>query len=672
VPNLQTPGVYYERADASAPAISAIRTDIAAFVGIARRGPLHTPVPVQSWRQFMAYFGDFTGAGFLAYAVRAFFENGGRRCWVVRVASPSATTAQSALNLFDGPGIVPTTPGWTIQAFSPGVWGNELTYRLAETHRGQGVTDPQQSTPTYATVPSLSGFGRFTLVRLLQDSAPPQYRVINDIDPLRRRLLWQPEHRDSALPYDAPLSGLDLQRPIVVESVEYTLSVFQLGRLLRVYEGLTTIPEDLRYGPTVIASLRVPDELSLAQGIPLAPEPVVLVEERDPEQTALFLRSLAVTAGQPQPLSGGADGLSLLSTYDFVGEASSPLDSDLVKSQRTRGLRALDPIREVAVVAIPDIHIQPVAETVFAPLPDCVPDPCLPAPPPSPAKPPPRAIGDLPPRFSEAEIYLVQAALVQHCEEHRDRFALLDAPFAAARDDALGVSAALDWRSRFDSKYAAFYYPWVRVVDPLRTPTSLTRDIPPSGHAAGQFAATDLAIGVHKAPANAPLIWIQDVTVPVDDATHGLLNPYGINAIRTLPGRGIRIFGARTVSSDPAWRYVNVRRLLMMIEKAVDLATQWAVFEPNDLFTRAKLQLTLTSFLVALWQRGALVGSTVQEAFFVRCDDSNNPADGRERGQLLAEVGVAPSLPFEFIVLRVERTANAFEIAEQFGSYGGI
>jgi phage tail sheath protein FI len=370
-------------------------------------------------------------------------------------------------------------------------------------------------------------------------------------------------------------------------------------------------------------------------------------------------------------LKGGADGLALLGVYDLIGEAVSPLDSDVVRARKVRGLRALEEISEVAILAVPDIHIQPVDLPPRAPVSPCVPDPCLPLPVALPAAPRAPSVGDLPARFSEAAIYQVQAAMVQQCEQRRDRIAILDVPFTAARPDALGLSAAQAWRSRFDSKYAAFYYPWLRVVDPLRTPTTLTRDIPPSGHAAGQYARTDLEVGVHKAPANAPLGWVQDVTVAVDDAAHGLLNSGGINVVRALPGRGIRLLGARTASSDPTWRYVNVRRLLMMVEKAIDLATQWVVFEPNDIFTRPKLRLSLMSFLIALWQRGALMGNTIQEAFFVKCDEDNNPDSERANGRLLAEVGVAPSIPFEFIVLRVERTANELEIVEAFGRYGG-
>ena len=149
-----------------------------------------------------------------------------------------------------------------------------------------------------------------------------------------------------------------------------------------------------------------------------------------------------------------------------------PLDSDDVRARKARGLRTLEDVREIAIVAVPDIHIQPKAAPRFSPPPPCVPDPCLPVSVP-PAVPRAPSVGDLPPVFPESAIYQVQSALIQHCEKLRDRIALLDPPFSAARDDKLGVGAVRAWRSRFDSKYAALYYPWLRVVDPLRSPMSL-------------------------------------------------------------------------------------------------------------------------------------------------------------------------------------------------------
>ena len=671
-----TPGIYYERVDAKAPGIAAIRTDITGFVGIARRGPLHTAVPVQSWRQFQSYFGDFTGAGYLAYVVRAFFENGGKRCWVVRISSNIAALAVTTLQN------EAKQPAWRIEAFSPGVFGNDLDITVKETHRAQTLTDPKSSTPEFAVVASIAGFIRSTHVRLTQGKTV-EWKIVSGVDAgegnaagekrliwmhpnqEKRRHIWKDEKTKNWHDYqDSPLTGFDPSRPISIESVEYTILVRDLGRLVRVYEGLSLVPDHPRYGPQVLVGVLIPKEKRSLQTLPVAPEPLVITELRDLDQAPTqWLIPLQADAETPIELTGGADGLTLLSVYDFIGEEVSPLDSDKLKQQKQRGLRALEEIDEVAIVAVPDIHIQPLAIPSKSPLLPCVPDPCLPGPLPL-AIPRSPSVGDLPPVFSEQEIFQVQSALVQQCEKRRDRIALLDPPSATARDDALGVGAARAWRSRFDSKYAAFYYPWLRVVDPLRSSATLTRDIPPSGHVAGQYAQTDFQVGVHKAPANAPLVWTQDVTVVVGDAVHGILNPAGINVIRPLAGRGIRIFGARTVSSDQDWRFVNVRRLLMMIEKAIYVSTQWAVFEPNDAFTRAKVRLTLTSFLLSLWQKGALMGGAANEAFFVKCDDENNPETERGNGRLLAEVGVAPSQPFEFVILRVGRTDNEFEIAE--------
>ena len=650
-----TPGVYYERVDASAPPISVLRTDIAGFVGIATRGPLHQALPVQSFRQFQAYYGDFTGAGYLAYAVRAFFENGGQRCWIVRVASNLAATASTTLTS--------ATPKeiWRISASSPGVWGNDVEVALRETHRAQTLSDPRKSTNDSSVVSSVTGFSRTSHVRLTQGSVT-LYKVVSDVDAVTGRLIWLHPKPEARLPYDRELSGFDPDQPILIESVEYTLWVRELGRLIRVYERLSLVPENPRYGPRVLEPIQIPRFDRQLFTLPATPQPVVIEELRSSVTSVPEPLKLAI--GRTIPLSGGAEGLAHLSTFDFVGEEVDALEGDEIKAQKTRGLRALEEISEVSILAVPDINIQPQLTPRHQPPPQCIPDPCLPPGPPSPAIPHAPSIGDLPPKFSESEIFAVQSALVQQCEDLRDRIALLDPPFAAARDDKLGVGAVRAWRSRFDSKYAAFYYPWVRVVDPLRI-TSITRDLPPSGHVAGQYAQTDFRFGVHKAPANAPLSWIQDVTIGVDDAVQGVLNPLGINAVRPLAGRGIRIYGARTISSDPDWIFVNVRRLMMMIEKAINVATQWATFEPNDVLTRSKLSLVLTSFLISLWERGALMGDAAEEAFFVRCDEQNNPPDDRAQGRMLAEVGVAPARPFEFIILRVGRAQNQFEITEE-------
>jgi phage tail sheath protein FI len=650
-----TPGVYYRRADATAPAIAALRTDVAGFVGIATRGLVDRAMPVESWRQFEAHYGGFTGSGYLGYAVRAFFENGGRRCWVVRVASndPSggAQAAEAALRSA-------TIDFFTVQASSPGVWGNDLTFEWRETHQAQALIPPHWRNPSLSLVNSVTGFERGTLVCLRQPGVA-RLRVVSDVDAVRSTLVWYNSRPDLRLRYEAPLDGMDPDLPISVESIEYSLAIRERGTPIAVYRGLTLIPEHSGYAPRQLPPLDVRRSAVEQQAVlPPTPEPVTIVDLRDTFQQ-LNLETLANASG---PLRGGADGLMLLETSDFTGSEPPPLPTPLEAAQHIRGFHALDSIEEISIVAVPDIHIRPYALPPIAP-PVCVPDPCLPGPEVL-APPLPPSQGDLPPQFSDEQVYAVEAALVEHCELLGDRIALLDPPFSASRNDALGIGAVLAWRSRFDSSYAALYYPWISVVDPLRRASGVNRDIPPSGHAAGLLARTDLDGGVHKAPANAALVWAQDTTVPVNEVRHGLLNTAGVNAIRPVAGRGIRVLGARTVSSDANWRFLNVRRLLLMIRKALYLSVQWAVFEPNNAITRSKLRLAIVSFLLALWQKGALMGDTAEAAFRVKCGDENNPQADRDAGRMLAQILVAPSQPFEFVEVRVGREGNEFEIQE--------
>jgi phage tail sheath protein FI len=650
-----TPGVYYQRADVSAPVVSAIRTDVAGFVGIASRGLVDVAMPIESWRQFQAHYGGFTGSGFLAYAVRGFFENGGGRCWIVRVASNDpllgATTAGVILRSA-------TRVVWRLAASSPGVWGNDLTYQWRETHAAQTVILPRWQNPAVTEVASITGFVRGSLVRLRQPGIQV-LRVVSAVDAVNNSLIWQNPRFDLRLPYDQELSGLDADRPTMVESIEYTLAVRELGIPVAVYTGLSVIPEHPAYAPQRLGPLTSYEKMTThGLVLPPTPEPVTIIELR-PKSVLLSFDVIVESSG---PLAGGNDGLALLEPYDFMGEDVDPSATFEEKALKTRGFRALDQVDEVTMIAVPDIHIRPYAPPLVSP-PTCVPDPCLPGPE-TVAPAPPTSLGDLPPLFTDNQVFEVESALVDHCELMADRIAILDPPSSVSRNDQFGIGALTAWRARFDSTFATLHYPWLRVVDPLRHSSSATRDIPPSGHVAGQFAAADFTVGVHKAPANVELTWVQDVTVAVNESWHGLLNSSGINAIRVIPGRGIRILGARTLSINPDWRYINVRRLLIMIEKALRLSIQWAVFEPNTANTRGKLRLSIVSFLLSLWQRGALMGDTADAAFRVKCDDENNPPADRDFGRLLAQVLVAPSQPFEFVEVRLGRQDNEFEIQE--------
>jgi len=661
----QKPDVYYERVDAQAPAVNPLRTDITGFVGLAERGPVDTPTPIESWRQFESHFGGFSGIGYLAYAVRGFFENGGRRCWVVRVASrdPLGGCAPAAIILQS---TAPARDVWRIEASSPGAWGNNLTIRLTETHNSQSIVPPASFDSVSAKVGNVAGLARSTQIRISQNGAVVASRVVSYVDAPDGRIYWMHPEAEARFLYDAPVTGLDPDAPLLIESVEYTLAVFASSRLLMIRESLSLVRESDFYGPRVSGAPALSlAELALRNRLPPPPTAVVIVEQR-PSDSQVDVLDVPSNAFR---LDGGADGLALLAVDDFTGAPVAPDDSDVTRSLKLRGLETLALIDEISILSVPDIHIHPVAPPETAPLVRCIPDPCL-----DPLQPPPfvaQTTFELPPVFSDSDVYRTQTAMVRQCEFLGNRIAVLETPYDTVNNPMTGPAAAQAWRSRFESKYAALYYPWVRVVDPLRQAAGVVRDIPPSGHITGQYAGTDFETGVHKAPANVQLEWVQDVTSAVDDELHGIFNNSGINVLRGVSGRGVRILGARTVSSDTDWRFVNVRRLMMMIEHAVEQSLQWAAFEPHDELTWAKIRLAVSSFLISLWQTGALVGDTMAEAFFVKCDADTNPPRERDNGRLVCLVGVAPSQPLEFIVVRVGRSGNEFEIQELSARDGG-
>jgi phage tail sheath protein FI len=250
----------------------------------------------------------------------------------------------------------------------------------------------------------------------------------------------------------------------------------------------------------------------------------------------------------------------------------------------------------------------------------------------------------------------VQSALISHCEQQANRMAVLDAP------PGMTVQEIKEWRSdtaMYDSAFAAMYYPWVKVANPLPTNGDDEILVPPSGHIAGLWARTDETRGVWKAPANDTLRGVLDVERPITMAEQGLLNPIGINCIRPFGTRGIRVWGARTLSSNTDWRYINVRRLFNMIETTIMQGTQFAVFEPNDVKLWEGVKRTLNAFLRGLWRDGALFGATPEQAFFVKCDAQTNPPDSIDEGKLVVEVGIAPVKPAEFVIFRISQFKDA-------------
>lgn len=250
-------------------------------------------------------------------------------------------------------------------------------------------------------------------------------------------------------------------------------------------------------------------------------------------------------------------------------------------------------------------------------------------------------------------IKAVQTAIIAHCENMRYRFAILDTP------PGLNAQQAKEWRQfvNFDTSYAAMYYPWIQVAD-LSGSGRTSKYVPPSGHIVGIYNRTDADRGVHKAPANEVVLGATDLEVNLSRGEQDTLNPIGVNCIRSFPGRGIRVWGARTLSSDGSWRYINVRRLFIMVAHSLDVSMQWVVFEPNDSTLWAKVRRDVNSFLRVVWRSGALFGATPDQAFYVKCDEELNPSEIRDLGQLIIEVGMAPVKPAEFVLIRLSQWAG--------------
>ena len=258
----------------------------------------------------------------------------------------------------------------------------------------------------------------------------------------------------------------------------------------------------------------------------------------------------------------------------------------------------------------------------------------------------------------------VQKAIITHCENMKDRFCILDsAENATVADVQIHKEKVVS-----EKGYAALYYPWIKAsVEYLKSGKISSDDsfVPPSGYVAGIYARSDSERGVHKAPANEIFCQVSGIKLSITKGEQDILNSKGINCIRAFPGRGIRVWGARTTASDAMWKYVHVRRLFLYLEKSIAEGTRWVVFEPGSEKLWGRVRATITEFLTRVWKDGALMGTKPEEAFLVKCDRTTMTQDDLDNGRLICVIGVAPVKPAEFVIFRIAQFTGGSAVTEE-------
>jgi hypothetical protein len=634
---LGAPGVYGAPPLAPDIALGPIRLDVTGFVGVAWRGPVNEPVPVTSWSQFIDRFGSLTDPdgrtcpGLLPLAVRAFFDQGGVRAWVNRIGPVTHDPLASAeLELTD--------LGARLVAAGEGSWGDRLRATLefdtSGSFRPPPAGDPGVVRPGELAVPDAVSLPDGSLV-LLGGTTDDPFGTLHWVTGSLERPLPRGGRLRMARLDPPPPEGADLG-PVTV--ITGTLLVRDGDPTLPRVETITGLglhPAHPRYPPAVLqAESRL---VRAGQGWtgPLVPDRALI-----PVVSTL--------------LHGGRDRFAEIdgdSLFDADGADSDPLDERVDH----RGVDLAGRIDELGLLCVPDLTWQwraqpgsppdapkPASNSQFQP---CTPDPA-----PVLYASTVQATTQLEPQSPDdlAEILRRQQRLVDVAVLRRRFVALLDAP------SGLSVADVSTWRSHFDTSFAAAYHPWLKVADPSGGAAWL---IPPSAVAAGIIAAREQQLGLPWGPANELAVSAVTATDVVTDPVHDQLHRLGINVFRAERD-GFRLTAARTLSTDPGYRQLSVRRLMTMICLTLERESQWLVFEPNTPNLRSTLRHVLTQFLADMFRGGAFAGATEAQSFFVRCDDSLNSAPVQALGRLIAEIGVAPASPLEYLILRLTQDAD--------------
>jgi phage tail sheath protein FI len=715
MPEYLSPGVYIEEISGAQP-IEGVSTSVTGFVGVTQMGPLdgNAPVLVTSFPDFTRTFGSYFSPGFpitgfnfynfLPHAVAGFFNNGGKLLYVKRIAASGAnapaTAAVAATALENGAGtpalktrLISSAPtgAATLQLANMRGIDNATTLMLVQVKNGVTTTsgaaplaitayDDATNTVTLASPlpapapvlnPALTNYeAQYTTVVLtagttaagstpvanagnfsLQAANPGLWgnNIAVRITPRSRaqaQVLGVSSHAPGTNNVISLNSAQNIYANAIVEFNTSTLNATSPQKFYAKVLSVTGTSIELVTGLSaaelgaITANAAVPiptwvrtSEFDIAASYGNVNESFrgLTLDDRTPYFYGTAILNGSTLLGVPTPpladqltantstmpvaidgmtvtLSGGTDGAAAPTPIDFAGNDGGP-------GNRT-GIAALIDAASISIIGAPGITD-----------------------------------------------HFTQSALITQCENLKYRFAILDpAPPTSATN---GVKDIQNQRDLYDTKYAAIYYPRMVVVDPL-TDSLLT--IPPSGHMAGIYAQTDASRGVWKAPANIVINGIDSLEVKLSKGDQDILNPEPNNicCLRDFEaqGRGLRVYGARCITSLTEWKYINVRRLFIFLEASLDQGTQWAVFEPNDQRLWNQLIQSVSAFLTTIWREGGLMGAKAEEAFFVKCGRDTMSQDDIDNGRLIMLVGVAPVFPAEFVIIRIGQWAGGSSVQE--------
>lgn len=630
MPEYLAPGVYVEEIEIGAKPIEGVSTSTTAFIGAAAAGPILEPTLVTSWSQFEKEFGGIVKSRvvYLGYAVDAFFRNGGKRAYIVRVASASARKSrftisnQNAVN----------TPSIVVEAANVGAQGDSITITTDPTAGISGAVDVFKKevdvglngiTGDEVTVGDVTDFRAGDTIRVDDGTSNENGKIksiIGNVITLEGNL---------ANTYDTAAAGNTKLRTADISQTDTKIrmtnvSGFYPGSIVHITDGTNE-----EYGMVKGVegkTLELESGITNAAGYSLAAaDPMVTVASMEfditfkkgsetesfsdlamsPLHPRFFKRIIdsELVTVKPTDPPASATGVNLLLPQALTDQAlTGGGDDDLTNPEYDKGFAPLEKVEGISLLAVPG-------------------------------------------QVTKS----MQGKMIEHCENMRYRFAILDSEPKATPAGSSG--SVKTQRSGIASQkgYAALYYPWYQSKDPV---TKELMYLPPSGAVAGIYARSDGERGVHKAPANEKVRGAVGLEYTTTKGEQEVLNPLGINVIREFPGKGNLVWGARTIG-DPLWKYVNVRRLFIYLEESIERATQWVVFEPNNEKLWARVIQSISQFLTNEWKNGALMGTTPEEAYFVKCDRTTMTQNDIDNGRLICVIGVAPVKPAEFVIFRI-------------------